>query len=102
MKKILLSESSRGVNCRFGLMPLRVFWTEGHYTCPFRYRLELCISKFTTLKYRDVCFSMFVFRGQFKLGSLLNGSSPRACGSSRLQQAENNLTSFIAVSFKWP
>ena len=49
------------------LVSLRVFGMESHYIGPFRYRLVLCIKKFTkkhpdTYDHTEICF-----RGQFKL-----------------------------------
>ena len=43
MRVVLL----RSVNCRMWVS-LRVFGTESHYFCPFRYCLGLCLQKSTT------------------------------------------------------
>ena len=39
------------------LVSLRVFWTESHYYCPFRYRLGLCIKKFTKNAVKLIMYS---------------------------------------------
>ena len=48
------------------LASLRVFGIESHYNCTFRYRLVLCIKKFTK-KCADTDLTEISLSGQFKL-----------------------------------
>ena len=47
------------------LVALRVFGMESYYICPFRYRLVLCIQKFTK-KCPDTDHAEISLRSQFK------------------------------------
>ena len=81
------------------LVSLRVFVKESYYSCPFRYRLVLCIKKFTNKKCPDTDTQKSPLGAEFKLephphwsllgrfnlnfpttihSSLLYGSTPRA------------------------